>query len=38
MPYQDPNGQWLNDDGSPLYPYLPPNYDAYTAVRAAAGR
>jgi hypothetical protein len=30
--YQDPNsGQWVNDDGSPLYDYLPPGYGNYQA-------
>lgn len=27
--YQDANGQWLNDDGTPMYPYLPSGYDEY---------
>jgi hypothetical protein len=28
--YQDPNsGQWVNDDGSPLYSYLPQGYADY---------
>lgn len=32
MPYQDPStGQWLNDDGSPMYDYLPPGYGDYQA-------
>jgi hypothetical protein len=30
--YQDPSsGQWLNDDGSPMYSYLPPGYGDYQA-------